>query len=55
MMELLWESISRNPDEIVSPKWHKQILDSRRQKIARGEAKFLTVDELKNRLRKRNK
>ena len=55
MMDSLWESISRNPDEVTSPNWHKKILDSRRKKIAGGEAKFLTVEELKRRLRRSDK
>ena len=55
MMELLWESISCNPDNVVSPHWHKQVLDTRRAKIERGEAKFLTINDLKARLRRRSK
>ena len=55
VMEMLWESISRDPDNVVSPYWHKQVLDSRRAKIERGEAQFLTINELKARLRRRGK
>ena len=50
-MELLWTSISRNPDTVPSPDWHEEVLSSRRARIERGEAEFLTLDQVKERLR----
>jgi hypothetical protein len=29
-MESLWEDLSRSPDSIESPEWHKEILEQRR-------------------------
>ena len=49
-MELLWSSISRAPDEVPSPAWHEEIVRSRLAKIERGQAEFLTISELKERL-----
>ncbi len=46
-----WDSIE-NKDEIESPAWHGEVLAERAAKIDSGEAKFLTIDELKERLRR---
>jgi hypothetical protein len=50
-MEQLWEAISREPEDVVSPEWHRDILADRKARAERGEAKFLTLAELRNRLR----
>ncbi len=39
-MELLWDDLTRSPDAIESPEWHKTILDERRQRVADGSAQF---------------
>ena len=49
-MELLWASISRTPDAVPSPAWHGDVLADRLAKIERGEAEFLTMAQLKERL-----
>jgi putative addiction module component (TIGR02574 family) len=46
----LWDSIEEN--QIESPAWHGEVLAERAAKIDSGEAKFLTLDELKERLRR---
>ena len=51
-MELLWSSIARTPEAVPSPEWHEEVLTSRLAKIERDEAEFLTLDQLKARLRK---
>ena len=51
-MELLWASLARTPDAVPSPDWHGDILAKRMAKIDRGEAEFLTIPELKERLQK---
>lgn len=51
-MELLWASISRDPQEVSSPGWHEEILSSRLAKVGRGEGEFLPIAELKARLQK---
>lgn len=51
-MELLWASLARTPDEVPSPDWHGDVLAKRMAKIDRGEAEFLTIPELKERLQK---
>lgn len=51
-MELLWDSLTRNPDVVPSPDWHGEILAERFAKIERGEGEFLTLAETKARLLK---
>lgn len=52
-MELLWRSMSTEPDKVESPGWHKQILEKRLAKVEAGKAGFLTLAQLKKRLAKR--
>jgi putative addiction module component (TIGR02574 family) len=54
-MELLWMSLAADPEKVASPEWHKEILAVRLAEIERGEAKFFTLDEVKERLRKPRK
>lgn len=52
-MELLWRSMSAQPEKLQSPAWHKKILEKRLAKIEAGKGKFLTLTQLKKRLAKR--
>jgi hypothetical protein len=49
-MEEIWEDLSRTPEAVESPAWHKKILDARRRKVAEGKACWLTLEQLKRRL-----
>ncbi len=50
-MDQLWDSLNRCGDEIPSPDWHQDVLADRKARTQRGEAKFLTLDQLRSRLR----
>lgn len=50
-MDQLWDSLNRCGDEIPSPDWHQDVLADRKARALRGEAKFLTLAELRSRLR----
>ena len=54
-MEKLWADISRQPAELPSPAWHRNVLDERRRLVAEGKLKFLDWDtaiaELREELR----
>ena len=50
-MDQLWDSLTRDCDEIPSPNWHQDVLADRKARAQRGEAKFLTLTELRSRLR----
>jgi hypothetical protein len=52
-MELLWDSLSRTPEAVPSPEWHGEVLGQRLAKVERGEAEFLTLAQLKERLQPR--
>jgi hypothetical protein len=43
-MELLWTDISKQPADLPSPAWHKDILDERRRLVAEGQLKFIDWD-----------
>ena len=47
-MEKLWDSLC-NEDEIESPEWHKDILQERKKKIEKGEAEYISLEDLKGR------
>ncbi|WP_158278598.1 addiction module protein [Rhodohalobacter mucosus] len=51
-MELLWESISDHPESIDSPNWHKDILNKRESRVDSGKTSYLTLSELKSRMKK---
>ncbi len=46
-MEVLWDALCENADEIESPDWHGQILEERRKRIQSGDAQFVSIAELK--------
>jgi hypothetical protein len=46
-MEALWDSLLYEDGEIDTPKWHEQILEERKNKISNGEAKFISLAQLK--------
>ncbi|PWU18937.1 MAG: hypothetical protein C5B50_07935 [Verrucomicrobia bacterium] len=50
-MEQLWDALSRDSHEVASPAWHGDVLAQRKRRAERGEAKFLTLDQLRARLR----
>ncbi len=47
-MEALWDSLTHEPVEIKSPKWHEEVLLERKEKIDSGKASFISLDELKS-------
>jgi len=50
-IDQLWDSLKRCADEIPSPDWHQDVLADRKARTQSGEAKFLTLDQLRSRLR----
>jgi putative addiction module component (TIGR02574 family) len=53
LMERLWQSLSRNPGEIVSPEWHADILADREKAVQEGRSNFVDWEDAKQRLRDR--
>ncbi len=50
-MEQLWDALCREPEKMSSPAWHAEVLADRKARAERGEAKFLTLEQLRARLR----
>lgn len=49
-IQTLWESIPSADSSAESPLWHEKVLNSRKQKVARAEAGFLSLEESSQRL-----
>ena len=52
-MEAIWRSLSKRENQLPMPDWHKQVLDERQRQIDGGEASFVSLEEMKERVRKR--
>jgi hypothetical protein len=50
-MEWLWTSL-REKEPVDSPDWHGDVLAARKARLETGQAEFLTISELKERLRR---
>ena len=50
-MEQLWDALACQGGDMPSPEWHRDILADRKAREERGEAKFLTLGQLRSRLR----
>jgi len=50
-MEQLWDALCHDTNEMTSPGWHQTVLADRKARANTGEAKFLTLEQLKSRLR----
>lgn len=48
IMELLWDDMRGEIDAAEVPQEHRELLDSRRARIERGEARLLDWDRVKN-------
>jgi hypothetical protein len=50
-MEALWEDLSRTPESIESPAWHKEVLENRQQGVAEGKAHYTDWEAAKAKIR----
>jgi hypothetical protein len=53
VMESLWEDISRSPDSIESPEWHKEVLEHRRERVEETTARFVDWEAAKAQIGKK--
>ncbi len=49
-MEQLWDALCRMKPGVASPDWHGAVLADRKARAKRGEAKFLTLEQVQARL-----
>ena len=47
-METLWDSLTHDTAGIESPAWHQEILSTRKLKIEKGKAEYLSIEELRS-------
>lgn len=47
-MEMLWDVMLHDDQDIPSPAWHEEVLKKRRESIVNGSAKFISLSELKS-------
>ena len=47
-MEAIWASVQNDLESAKSPDWHKNVLSERADKIADGNAQFISLEELRN-------
>ena len=40
VMEVIWDELSRNADDVPSPDWHRELVSAREAAIVRGEVGF---------------
>lgn len=52
-MELIWDDLSAQVENIESPKWHQSILMEREQALARGLEELVDWEVAKKELRRR--
>ncbi len=46
-MEALWDSLIDEESAIISPEWHRDILEERKRKIEAGKAEFISLEKLR--------
>jgi hypothetical protein len=52
-MEALWEDLSRSPEAIESPEWHKEVLEERQRRLADGTHQFEDWEKAKAKIREK--
>ena len=50
-MEMLWDELCHDEKEVETPEWHGEVLEERKRQVEFGEAKFISLAELKARHR----
>lgn len=49
-MEIIWESLSKNCEDLPIPEWHDAILKERRELVETGDAKYTDWAEAKKQI-----
>jgi len=52
-MEALWEDLSRTPEVIESPAWHREVLEGRQKRVAEGKARYADWETAKAKIRRK--
>ncbi len=46
----IWDDLLRNPDEVPSPEWHKEVLSARAERVKTGQSHFKDLQTVKSEL-----
>ena len=49
LIEQLWNGLSE--EDIISPDWHREVLEDRRERYENGEITLISLEELKQQRR----
>jgi hypothetical protein len=49
-MEVIWADLTRTPDRVESPDWHKHALAEAQASVDNGTAQFRPLSEVKRRI-----
>jgi hypothetical protein len=55
VMEAIWADLSRDPESLESPSWHKEALEETKRRVESGEAVFSDWEKAKVSIRDRLK
>jgi hypothetical protein len=55
LMEVLWADLSRDDEQIQSPRWHEDVLQERAARVKSGKETFMDWQTAKQELRDRLK
>lgn len=47
LIEIVWEDLKKNEDEIPVPEWHLEILREREQLLSEGKSEFVNLETMK--------
>ncbi len=47
----IWDDLMRNPNDVPSPEWHREVLSARAERIKSGAAQFKDFESVKSELR----
>ena len=53
LMEALWDDLSRAPEDLESPAWHREVLEECRRRAETGEEQFSDWEAAKEDIRRR--
>ncbi len=48
IMESIWSSFLDEDVDVESPKWHKSILEKRKESLQSGKSSFISLEELRS-------
>ena len=51
LMEMIWESLRLDEEELPVPDWHREILSERLKRMEEGEVETFSIEEVRRKLK----